>query len=127
MGILAGGTFPFWIRKIGRIVWSKVLNLLSPLKIHELKVKFLHQVYYTPARLYRMFLDGDSICPRCRLHPGSYLHMFWECLCIAPYWAAVFEENNLELQLTLVPSPSLALLVIQDNEQRSHHTKLFVS
>lgn len=53
--------------------------------------------------------------------------MFWECPVIVSYWHAVFAEINLRLQLTLVPTPSLALLEIPDDDQHSHHSKLLIA
>lgn len=50
-----------------------------------------------------------------------------ECPSIMSYWKAVFPEINLRLQLTLTPTPFLALLGIPDNEQHSHHSKLLIS
>lgn len=88
-----------------------------------IQVKFLHRVYYTPARLHRIFPEHDPVCPRCKTQLGSYLHVFWECPIIFAYWEAI----NLRLKLTLIPAPSLALLGLPDDEQHSHHLKLLIS
>lgn len=53
--------------------------------------------------------------------------MFWECSYVTKFWEEVFEVLNLKLQLALPITPSLALLGIMDDNQRSHCTKLLIA
>lgn len=77
-------------------------------------VKFLHRVYYTSVRLHKMYPARYLKCPLCRIHLGSYLHMFWDCPSIAEFWSDVFELINFRLQLSLPASLELALLGIHE-------------
>lgn len=53
--------------------------------------------------------------------------MFWSCLGVAQFWAAVFEFINFHLQQTLLVSPELALLGIHDDVNWPRFTKLLTS
>lgn len=46
---------------------------------------------------------------------------------MARFWAAVFEAINEPLEISLVQSPELALLGIQEDDQRPRYTKLLIA
>lgn len=53
--------------------------------------------------------------------------MFWESPVIVSYWSNIFTKINFRLQLSLPTSPELALLGMQEDDQRSRHAKLLKS
>lgn len=76
--------FEYWQKDIPSLDgedWGDCLEQVPKLVISSkdnlIQVKFLHRVYYTPARLHRIFPDRDPVCHSCKVRPGSYLHMFW--------------------------------------------------
>lgn len=58
---------------------------------------------------------------------GILLHMLWDCPKIRIFWREVFELLKVKLEMSIPLSPELALLGIQDDDQRSHHNKLLIS
>lgn len=101
--------------------------LLISSKEGLIQVKFLHRVYYTPRGSTRYTHNDRRIVPRCQNSVGTYFHMFWSCPKIARYWAEVVDSVNGRLQLNLPVSPELALLGIQDDDQRPRYTKLLLT
>lgn len=78
-----GKLWEYWrgdIPSLDREDWEDSLEQDPKLVIssRDILIKFLHQAYFTPERLKRMFPERDPICSRCKLQPGSYIHMFWE-------------------------------------------------
>lgn len=91
------------------------------------QIKFLHRVYFTPVRLSKMYSDRDPHCSRCRMHLGTFMHMFWECPALTKFWSEIYEQLNVRLELEVPRTPELALLGIHEDEQRPHHSKLLIS
>ena len=70
----------------------------------------LHRYYYTPSRLYRIKLQGDDLCWKCREETGTPLHYMWECVLIRPFWAQILIISSNWLGAEISSSPELCLL-----------------
>lgn len=53
--------------------------------------------------------------------------MFWACPRLSCYWSTIVEFINERLQLEIPLKAELALLGIQDDDQRPRYTKLLLS
>lgn len=117
--------------ELDREAWEECFEDSSKLVISSrdklIQTKFLHRVYYTPQRLHGMFPLRSPNCPRCQSIDGTFLHMFWTCPRLSRFWAEVGEAINIRLQMSIVLTPELALLGIQDEEQRPRYTKILIS
>uniref|UniRef100_A0A8C5WLI0 Reverse transcriptase domain-containing protein n=1 Tax=Leptobrachium leishanense TaxID=445787 RepID=A0A8C5WLI0_9ANUR len=66
--------------------------------------KVITQWYCTPALLFRIGLRTTQECWRCGDAVGTYLHIWWDCQMLTPYWKrirdTVAEVTDLDLPLT---------------------------
>lgn len=110
------------IPTLDRETWEKYFEDSAKLVISSrdklLQAKFLHRIYYMPQRLHKIFPQRSQNCPRCQPLDSMYFHMFWTCPKLVQYWTAVLGCINTRLQLSIPLSAELALLGIQDDEQR---------
>uniref|UniRef100_A0A3P8PLM6 Reverse transcriptase zinc-binding domain-containing protein n=1 Tax=Astatotilapia calliptera TaxID=8154 RepID=A0A3P8PLM6_ASTCA len=76
---------------------------------------------HTPTRLHCMKLMADYLCWKCKIEAGTFLHCFWECSLIAPFWKKVVTLlkgwSGLEVPLT----PELCLLGDRSHIPRIHN------
>lgn len=118
------------IPSLDREDWEDCLEHCPKLVISSrdklIQTKCLHQVYFMPGRMSKMYPDRRAYCPCCHTQMGKYFHMFWECPKIQAF-LYIFELINLRLDLSIPMSPELALPGISDDAQRTHHSKLFFS
>lgn len=50
-----------------------------------------HRLYFTEAKLSKMFSTSDDSCPRCHQSPATIGHMFWSCNISKHFWSSIFE------------------------------------
>lgn len=79
-------------------------------KFHLLHYKYLHRVYYTPARLFRFQLRDSSACARCGEDPAEFQHLAWNCPPIRRYWSEVFAALRCMTGHHIPETPLVALL-----------------
>lgn len=121
----AGSTtrlFEAWQRDIPALTeedWTEGLQQCIPLMISArdrfVQLKFIHRVYYTPARLSRIYSEVTDTCPKCRQSVGTFIHMVWECPHIQSFWQEVVADVNAVVGLSLDRDPLLFILGITDN------------
>ena len=75
-----------------------------------LHFKFLHRMYYTPLRLHKLGLRGDSYCQRCGEGEAGFLHLAWSCPPIYSYWSQVLEVMHRMIGEDIDWSPLIVLL-----------------
>lgn len=79
-------------------------------RLRIIHYKFLHRLYYTPAKMYKYkFRDNDS-CDRCHAERARFLHLVWECPGVRDYWTQVFNALQTMIATPLAQAPLLALL-----------------
>lgn len=100
------GFHPDW-----ETVWSN-LGLTSKNLSHVLiHFKTIHRFYYTPYKRYRMKLLPNPYCSFCNTDAsGTFLHMFWDCPMIQPFWKYVIVMLHDLTGLYLDLDPCLLLL-----------------
>uniref|UniRef100_A0A8C5PTB1 Reverse transcriptase domain-containing protein n=1 Tax=Leptobrachium leishanense TaxID=445787 RepID=A0A8C5PTB1_9ANUR len=89
--------------------WRKTFALIhhsTPItKLKETSFKLTAMWYTTPLRLSKFLPSVSPLCWRCALETGSYLHIWWQCSRIAPFWRAVRDliRHITDLNLDLLP------------------------
>uniref|UniRef100_A0A8C5PW05 Reverse transcriptase domain-containing protein n=1 Tax=Leptobrachium leishanense TaxID=445787 RepID=A0A8C5PW05_9ANUR len=75
--------------------WSMTYALShrgSPwLKCAENAYKILTLWYWTPERIHRFQPTSDPLCWRCGSDVGSFLHIWWACPLLNPFWRMVHD------------------------------------
>lgn len=119
------------IPSLDRETWEDCLENRSKLVISSrdklIQTEFLHRIYYMPQRLHKIYPQCSQNCPWCKSSDSTYIHMLWACPKLTQYWAAIMEHINTRLQLDIPLMAELALLGIQDDEQRPRYTRLLIS
>ena len=72
--------------------------------------KIIHRYYYTPVKLFRMGLIEDKRCWKCKGEDGTFLHAFWDCPVVLPFWREVLGKLGDWVGVSLPESPGLCLL-----------------
>lgn len=79
-------------------------------------LNFFYRTYYTPVRLKRIFPDTSNLCYKCKIHKGTFIHLFWSCDRIQTFWRGVHSVIQEVTGKQFLLSPSFCLLNhTQDN------------
>lgn len=79
-----------------------VMGMLTPNgNLCLLHYKYLHQIYYTPARLHKYGLRADARCQRCHGDNADFIHLAWNFPLITTYWSMVVEILSKMLGVTI--------------------------
>lgn len=107
-----------WQRDLGIDIdegeWLKIISNVGK-NIREARgkcihYKVVHRYYYTPTRLHRMGIAENGLCWKCKDIDGTYLHMFWECSYVHPFWSKILGILEKWLGFSLPACPRLCLL-----------------
>ena len=94
-------------------VWDEILRRVHGSSIcarHGLiQCKLLHRIYYTKARLARIYDNVSPDCDRCQQSPADLIHTFWLCPSIYNYWTEVFRSISGIVGQRVEPTPLGAL------------------
>lgn len=60
-------------------------------KYQETAYKIVTRWYRTPSVLAKIFPLQTDRCWRCNLHPGTLLHIFWDCPVLKTFWQPVLK------------------------------------
>ena len=74
-----------------------------------MQCKLLHRVYYTKARLSRIYKDVSPECYRCRQAPADLIHTFWLCPSLHKFWTDIFASLSAIVGQIIEPTPLGAL------------------
>lgn len=91
-----------------------------------IQFNFLHQTYFTPSRLHGFNSSISSLCFRCGLEEGTFLHSTWHCIKLQGFWQGVCEAISQIHNITFPIDPELCLLgnFTNSNLTHSHSIKL---
>lgn len=94
---------------ITRPVWD-YYNCLSNKAIRAANFKRISfyckwMLYYTPAKLNKMYHTVESICFRFRSQSGDWLHMIFICPKLKEFWTEIFAEISNWVGRALLPDP----------------------
>ena len=107
-------------------MWTHPFQHLVAARDRLIHFKFLHRIYYTPARLATIYPSVPAGCWRCTFAPAAAEHVFWSCPRIKPFWSEVTSCISAVL-LTPVPMTiTVCLLGLVEGvvPSRAHRTLL---
>ena len=105
-----------WQRDLGceKEKWSSIISKVGwatrDIRSKCIHYKILHRFYYTPVKLFRIGLVEDKRCWKCKGEDGTFLHAFWECPVVVPFWKEVLGKLGEWVGLPLPECPRLCLL-----------------
>lgn len=70
----------------------------------------IHQAYYTPERLYKIWSSTSKYCWRNCGCTGDLYHVFWACSALKQLWAEVFWLTGCVIGYSMQAEPGVALL-----------------
>uniref|UniRef100_A0A8C5MBI0 Reverse transcriptase domain-containing protein n=1 Tax=Leptobrachium leishanense TaxID=445787 RepID=A0A8C5MBI0_9ANUR len=79
-------------------------------RLQSTSYKLITLWYSTPTLLFRMGLRLTTNCWRCDAPSGTYLHMWWECAALAPFWCQIRDTVRDVADLDLPFTPAVFLL-----------------
>lgn len=92
-----------------------------------IQLRYLHQMYYTPSRLYKMGRRADPICHKCLVAEGTFMHMVWDCSRVRPLWSQVTQFFFAEtFDLPNICSPLLGILGVIEDDVMRNNTRMFL-
>lgn len=110
--------------------WEEGIKQYIPLMISArdryIQLKFLHQAYYTPQRLAKIYPSYSDRCPNCNTDAGTFLHVVWSCPLLQQFWREVVQYISLIGNLTVALDPRVLLLGICDTLTTNTHKRLFI-
>ena len=94
-----------WMKIISNVGWAT-----RDIRSKFTHYKIIHRYYYTPVKLFRMGLVEDKRCWKCKGSIGTFLHAFWDCPVVLPFWKEVLGKLGNWLGQRLPESPLFCLL-----------------
>lgn len=70
-------------------MWQQLFKNPVSTRDRLFKFKFLHRIYYTPARLSNIYPTSSAECWHCIYSPANAAHIFWKCQQIQDFWSEV--------------------------------------
>lgn len=107
-------------------MWDHPFQYLVSARDRLIHFKFLHRVYFTPARLSRIYPTASSQCWRCSYAPADVEHIFWTCSQIHIFCLGITEclAEVLSTPVPMTPRVCLIGLVEEVVPSRAHRTLL---
>ncbi len=75
-----------------------------------IQFNFLQQLYITPHKLHKYNSNISSLCFRCGMEEGTFLHSTWQCSKLQGFWQGVCETLSNILGVTFPLDPEICLL-----------------
>lgn len=127
-----------WSGELGREMteaeWEKAFLFTNKSSIssytREKNYKLMSRWYRVPTSLKVMYPLASDICWRCNSAKGTYIHIWWECDVLFPFWTHIFQIYTEIYDKPLTPSPAIALLSILPGtikSQKHNLLKFFLS
>uniref|UniRef100_A0A803TNY9 Reverse transcriptase domain-containing protein n=1 Tax=Anolis carolinensis TaxID=28377 RepID=A0A803TNY9_ANOCA len=122
-----------WARDLGRtiqleeweLLWGKKLNYTYAYELKENWWKMFYRWHLTPKRISK-FTKGKKIkCWKCGRGEGSYLHMWWSCEKVKPYWREIHDKCQKILKIKIPLLPEFFLLGMTNNQWGKNEDKIF--
>lgn len=75
-----------------------------------IQFKILNRAYWTPTKLHKAGLKADPACLRCKLAPGTLMHLLWSCPKDQRCWTAIHGYIKLIMGHDIPFQPNLYVL-----------------
>ena len=108
-------------------MWSSPFAYLVSARDRLIHFKFLHRIYYTPARLARIYRAASAECWRCSHSPADFSHVFWGCPVVKDYWASVLACIVEVVKIPVPSSVEVCLLGLVDGLAPARAVRTLVS
>lgn len=66
-----------------------------------IQLKFMHMIYYIPAKQAKIYPATSVESLRCSQSPADFSHIFWHCSVVQEFWAAVEKITSVPVLMTL--------------------------
>lgn len=76
----------------------------------EKNFKILSRWYREPSTLHKIFPSTPAYCWHCDTASGTYLHVWWECERIRPFWIQVFQIYSKIYEEPQTSTPTISFL-----------------
>uniref|UniRef100_A0A3B1IPQ1 Reverse transcriptase domain-containing protein n=1 Tax=Astyanax mexicanus TaxID=7994 RepID=A0A3B1IPQ1_ASTMX len=125
-----------WEKDLGVLLtedeWQQILYRIHSssfcAKHGMIQCKLFHRVYWTKARLNKIYPDTDPLCDRCHRDTASLIHMFWLCPSLFKFWTEIFSTLSEVFGMQLDPNPVTAIFgVLPSALLMSKHHSDFVA
>lgn len=103
-------------------MWSFPFSYLVSERDQFIQFKCLHKIYYTPAKLVKMYPETSAECWVCSHSLADFSHIFWHCLVAQEFWIAVVRYFTGITSVPVFMTVSTCLLGLAPT--RSQHTLL---
>ena len=115
---VCSSVYPYIVRKIARhplktmekwqnkfpdvsLNWQSIFHLAFSVtydtKLQSFQYKFLHNIIYTNAMLYKMKIVASPLCTFCQMTPETASHLFLDCTTVKQFWSNFKSWINLTL------------------------------
>lgn len=98
-----------WVRALGGI---KSCSINARLQLIQYKV--IHRLYYSKAKLNKIFPSVSPMCDRCKTNIGTLGHLFYMCPVLTNFWSGIFCMYNSIYNVTIMPDVLIVLLGCSD-------------
>lgn len=86
-------------------MWSFPFSHLVLVRDQLIHLKLLHRIYYTPAKLSRIYPGASAECWHSSHSPTNFGQIFWHCPVVQEYWSAIVrcitEITSLAMPMTV--------------------------
>jgi hypothetical protein len=90
------------------------------LVIRELQIKLTLRFYFTPIRMAKMKISGDTSCWQGCGERGTLLHCWLDCKLIQPLWKSTWQFLR-KFEIVLPEDPAIPLLSIYPKVAPPYH------
>lgn len=107
-----------------QIIWAQTAKSSICSLYKENSYKILLLWYMTPDVLHAIFPNSSDRCWRCQGARGTFLHIYWSCPLLTPYWSTVQQLLARLLDTQVQASPKFFLLGLSPLKLPTPYKKL---
>lgn len=97
------------------LLWNSALHSSRNINVSMLTYKILYRWHLTPHRLHKINGTVSDRCWKGCCLLGSFIHCFWSCPRLQPFWRQVISQINIIAEISLPNDPAGIVLNIWQN------------